>query len=207
MAAVRTKWTWAHRSLRGRRARHAHTCLMHGNREASEVDGELLREGQQATIRRGSEESDAGMVPKKPAKTWVTPVESVEGRAAAEGKSAHGDARRAQDRERAPTQVERIGQRAKEKKGERFERPLRVELVFPERPEPVLADLPFELLADADGFLFRRVGHTLVRTLRGFRGENANLGPGTRVLCAWANPVVENPRGDWEALPASVFCG
>jgi group II intron reverse transcriptase/maturase len=60
------------------------------------------------------------MVPKKPAKTRVTPDESVEGRAAAEGKSAHGDAHRAQDRERAPTQVERIGQRAKRREGERF---------------------------------------------------------------------------------------
>jgi RNA-directed DNA polymerase len=85
------------------------------------VDGGSLREGQQAANRRGSEESDAGMVPEKSAKTWVTPVESMEGRAAAEGKSAHGDAHRAQDRERAPTQVERIGQRAKEKKGERFD--------------------------------------------------------------------------------------
>ena len=85
------------------------------------VDDGLLREGQEAGIRRGSEESDAGMVPKKPAKTRVTPVESVEERAAAEGKSAHGNAHRAQDRERAPTQVERIGQRAKEKKGERFD--------------------------------------------------------------------------------------
>ena len=28
--------TWNHRSLRGPRARQAHTCLMHGNRETSE---------------------------------------------------------------------------------------------------------------------------------------------------------------------------
>ena len=34
------------------------------------------------------EESDAVVVPKKSAKTWVTPVESMEGRAAAKGKSA-----------------------------------------------------------------------------------------------------------------------
>ena len=84
------------------------------------VDDGLLREGPRATLRRGSEASDAGMVPKKPAKTWATPVERVEGRAATEGKSAHGNAHRAQDRERAPTQVARIGQRAQEKKGERF---------------------------------------------------------------------------------------
>jgi len=35
------------------------------------------------------EESDAGMVPKKSAKTWVTPVESMEGRAAAKGNPIH----------------------------------------------------------------------------------------------------------------------
>ena len=79
-----------------------------------------LREGQTAVLRRGSEESDEGMVPTRSAKTWVMPVESTEGRPKAEGKSAHGNAHRAQDRERAPTQVERIGQRAKEREGERF---------------------------------------------------------------------------------------
>jgi hypothetical protein len=35
---------------------------------------------------RAYEESDAGIVPRKPAKTWVTPVELVEGRAAAKGR-------------------------------------------------------------------------------------------------------------------------
>ena len=54
------------------------------------VGDRQLREGQQSRNPQASpEESDAGMVPKKPAKTRVTPVESVEGRAAAEGKSAH----------------------------------------------------------------------------------------------------------------------
>ena len=66
------------------------------------------------------ENSDAGMVPKKSAKTRVTPVESMEGRAAAEGKSALGNALRTQDRASAPTQIERIGQRARERKGERL---------------------------------------------------------------------------------------
>lgn len=68
-----------------------------------------------------SEESDKGMVPQKSAKTRVTPVESMEGRPAAEGKSASGNALRAQDREGARTQVERIGKRAKEKTRERFD--------------------------------------------------------------------------------------
>jgi group II intron reverse transcriptase/maturase len=48
------------------------------------------------------------------------PVEPMEGRPKAEGKSADRNAHRAQDRASALTQVERIGQRAKEKKGEQF---------------------------------------------------------------------------------------
>jgi RNA-directed DNA polymerase len=80
------------------------------------------REGQEPqSVECSSEESDAGMVPKKSAKTRVTPVESMEGRPSAKGKSALRNAPRAQDRQGAPTQVERIGQRAKEKKEERFE--------------------------------------------------------------------------------------
>lgn len=80
------------------------------------------REGKEPqSVGPNSEESDAGMVPKKSAKTRVTPVESMEGRPTAEGKSALRNAPRAQDRVGAHTQVERIGQRAKEQKGERFE--------------------------------------------------------------------------------------
>jgi len=60
------------------------------------------------------------MVPKKSAKTRVTPVEPMEGRPAAKGKFASGNALRAQDRQGAPTQLMRIGQRAREKKEERF---------------------------------------------------------------------------------------
>lgn len=86
------------------------------------VGGRQSREGEQPqSVAHYFEESDEGMVPKKPAKTRVTPVESVEGRPEAEGKSAPRNALRAQDRQGALTQVERIGQRAKEKKGERFD--------------------------------------------------------------------------------------
>jgi len=86
------------------------------------VSGRQSREGEEPhSVMQHSEESDAGMVPEKSAKTWVTPVESREGRAAAKGKSASRNALRAQDRQGAPTHLERIGQRAKEKKGERFD--------------------------------------------------------------------------------------
>jgi len=67
------------------------------------------------------EESDEGMVPKNSAKTRVTPVESRDERPEAEGKAAPRNAPRAQDRQGAPTQVMRLGQRAREKKGERFD--------------------------------------------------------------------------------------
>jgi group II intron reverse transcriptase/maturase len=85
------------------------------------------REGDepQSVVKR-SEQSDEGMVPGKSAKTWVTPVESTEGRPEAEGKSAPRNAHRTQDRASALTRVERIGQRAREKKGERFDNLLTV---------------------------------------------------------------------------------
>jgi RNA-directed DNA polymerase len=85
------------------------------------VNGRHPREGAKPqSVGQSSEGSDVGMVPKKSAKTRVTPVESTEGRPTAEGKSASRNAPRAQDRVGALTQVERIGQRAKEKKGEQF---------------------------------------------------------------------------------------
>ena len=59
------------------------------------------------------EKSDAGVVPEKPAKTWVTPVESVEGRPSAKGKSAARNARSTQREESALTALQQIGQRAK----------------------------------------------------------------------------------------------
>ena len=67
-----------------------------------------------------SEESDASMVPKKSAKTRVTPVESMEGRVAAEGKSTARNALSAQDEDSALTFLQRIGQRAKEKPEEQL---------------------------------------------------------------------------------------
>jgi RNA-directed DNA polymerase len=66
------------------------------------------------------EKSDAGTVPEKPAKTWVTPVESVEGKPSAKGKSAARNARSTQREESALTALQRIGQRAKEKPEEKW---------------------------------------------------------------------------------------
>ena len=80
------------------------------------------REGKKPqSVVESSEGSDEGMVPQKSAKTWVTPVESMEGRPEAEGKSASRNALWTQGQKSAPTQVERIGHRAKEKSKERFD--------------------------------------------------------------------------------------
>jgi group II intron reverse transcriptase/maturase len=80
------------------------------------------REGRSRNPQQSSEESDALVVPtcEKSAKTRVTPVESMEGRGAAHGKPAPRNATRAQDRQGAHTTLERVGQRAKERKEERF---------------------------------------------------------------------------------------
>ena len=85
------------------------------------VGGRQLREGDKPQAAGQTvEESDEGMVPRKPAKTRVTPVESVEGRPEAEGKSAARDALPTQDGEGALTFLQRIGQRAKEKPEEKW---------------------------------------------------------------------------------------
>ena len=85
------------------------------------VGGRQLREGPKPqSADRAPEESDAAIVPKKPAKTRVTPVESVEGRAKAKGKSAARNASPAQDGISAPTWLQRIGQRATQKSKEKW---------------------------------------------------------------------------------------
>jgi group II intron reverse transcriptase/maturase len=52
--------------------------------------------------------------------TMVTRVESMEGRAAANGKLAERNTHRMQDRDRVLTHLERVGQRARERKGDKF---------------------------------------------------------------------------------------
>jgi len=59
------------------------------------------------------EESDAGVVPTKAAKTWVTPVESLEGRPKAKGKSVARNTSPTQRGIDVPTALQRIGQRTK----------------------------------------------------------------------------------------------
>ena len=65
--------------------------------------------------REVAEKSDEAVVPKKSAKTWVTPVESMEGRAEAKGKSAVGNASSTLGEPDALNFLQRMGERAKQK--------------------------------------------------------------------------------------------
>ena len=79
------------------------------------------REGDEPqAVMNASEESRAPIVPEKSANSEVTPEESMEGRGAANGKLAERNTHRAQDRERVLTHLQRVGERAKEKKQEQF---------------------------------------------------------------------------------------
>lgn len=121
MAYHREEWKWWKRSRRSRRSLARSDCLLHGSRETSKVSLPMVGnrqpwEGDKPQVtERAFEESDAGIVPKKSAKTWVTPVESVEGRAAAKGKPVARKAPPAQDGTGALTCLQRVGERAKGK--------------------------------------------------------------------------------------------
>ena len=85
------------------------------------VGEEQLREGDEPqAAERAFEESDEVTGAKKPAKTWVTPVESVEQRTSAKRKSAARNASPAQDGNDALTYLRWIGKRAKNKPKEKF---------------------------------------------------------------------------------------
>ena len=85
------------------------------------VGGKQLQEGlRPQSAKQRSEKSDVDVVPKKSTKTRVTPVEPMEGRSAAKGKSTARNALPTQGGKGAPTYLQWIGQRAKEKPQERF---------------------------------------------------------------------------------------
>jgi group II intron reverse transcriptase/maturase len=85
------------------------------------VSGESAQEGH--TPQSGAqsvEKSDEVVVPKKSTKTRVTPVESLEGRTEAEGKSVARNASSTQREPGAPTSLQRVGERAKQKPKEKW---------------------------------------------------------------------------------------
>jgi group II intron reverse transcriptase/maturase len=67
-----------------------------------------------------SEKSDAVIVPRRPENSRVTPEEPEEERTKAKGKPAQRNASRTQGRQDALTHLERVGERAKRTKDERF---------------------------------------------------------------------------------------
>ncbi|MCC6785767.1 MAG: CHAT domain-containing protein, partial [Planctomycetes bacterium] len=79
---------------------------------------------------------------------------------------------------------------------------LRLELVL-DPEDPQLDAIPFELLADGRGFVFRRARHRLLRSYAGLPIRDVALSPrGTaRLLVAWANP--SSPDGT--RVPDKVF--
>ncbi len=78
-------------------------------------------------------------------------------------------------------------------------RPLRLELILPADDAGLVSDVPFELLADETGFLFRQSGAALVRAIRKLPLRDAELHEGDAVLVAWANPKTA------ERLPQALF--
>ena len=85
------------------------------------VDDRQPREGEsRKPWQQVGEKSDEAVVPKKSAKTWVTPVESMEGRAEAKGRSAAGNASSTLGETDALNFLLRMGERAKQKPTEKW---------------------------------------------------------------------------------------
>jgi group II intron reverse transcriptase/maturase len=84
------------------------------------VSGEPAQQGLEPQSGASIEKSDEVVVPEKSAKTWVTPVESMEGRTEAKRKSAASNAFSAQHEGEALRFLQRIGERAKQKPKEKW---------------------------------------------------------------------------------------
>jgi RNA-directed DNA polymerase len=165
----------------------------------SMVDGRHGREGNGRNPQQSFEESDARVVPtcKKSPNSRVTPGEAMEGRRAANGKPASRNAPRAQDRQGALTFLERVGQRAKQRKGERFENLLSHIKV------PLLREAYMRLnryaASGVDGVTWRKYGENLDARLRDLqdRVHRGNYHP---------QPVrrVYIPKGDGRTRPLGI---
>jgi RNA-directed DNA polymerase len=157
------------------------------------------REGESRNPQQSSEESDARTVPtcKKSANSRVTPEESMEGKRAANGKPAPRNALRAQDRAGALTALGRVGQRAKQRKGERFTNLLshiKVPLL-----EEAYNRLHKKAAPGVDGVTWRKYGENLDARLRDLqdRVHRGNYHP---------QPVrrVHIPKGDGSTRPLGI---
>jgi RNA-directed DNA polymerase len=163
------------------------------------VDGRHRREGKRRNPQETFEESDARIVPtcKKSANSRVTPEESMEGRRVANGKPAPRNAPRAQDRKGALTVMERVGQRAKLKNGERFSN------LLSHIKAPLLKEAYQRLNKQAapgvDGVTWRKYGENLDARLRDLqdRVQRGSYHP---------QPVrrVHIPKGDGRTRPLGI---
>jgi RNA-directed DNA polymerase len=157
------------------------------------------REGTSRNPQQSSEESDAPMVPtcKKSTKTRVTPVEPMEGKGTANGKPASRNALSAQDEAGALTYLERVGQRAKQRKGEQFTN-LLSHIKVPLLTE-AYARLRKHAAPGVDGVTWREYGENLDARLRDLqdRVHRGNYHP---------QPVrrVHIPKGDGRMRPLGI---
>jgi len=165
----------------------------------SSMGGRHGREGKSRNPQQSFEESDTRIVPtcKKSANTRVTPVESMEGRRVTNGKFASRNAPRAQDRPSAPTELERIGMRAKQKNGERFTN-LLSHIKVPLLRE-AYALLSKNAAPGVDGVTWRNYGENLDARLRDLQDRvhrgNYHPQPARRVFI---------PKGDGRMRPLGI---
>lgn len=82
---------------------------------------------------------------------------------------------------------------------------LKVELILPKNLVTEVADIPFELLADEDGFLFRRSNNTIVRIVQDLPAIDINLSQNIYIQVAWANTIIFNDMQSM--LPKEIFHG
>lgn len=169
-----------------------------GEALASVVDAGHPREGEQPqAVESTAEESGAGMVPEKSAKTRVTPVESMEGRAAAKGKSAARNAFPTQRGVDALTFLQRIGKRVNEKPEKKWTN------LLSHIREPLLTEAYQRIRRNAalgvDGVTWEAYGECLHERLRDLenRIHRGNYHP---------QPVrrVHIPKGDGRTRPLGV---
>jgi RNA-directed DNA polymerase len=157
------------------------------------------REGESHNLQQSIEKSDALAVPpcKKSMNSRVTPEESMEGRGAAHGKSVSRNTRRALNRESVSTKLERIGQYAKRRKGERFNN------LLSHIQEPLLEEAYYRLRKNAapgvDGVTWREYGQDLAARLR-------NLATRIHRGSYHPQPVrrVHIPKGDGRTRPLGI---
>jgi RNA-directed DNA polymerase len=145
------------------------------------VRGRQTREDDESqSVEYAYEESDSLVVPEKSENSWVTPEDSTEERSEANGTPTEGNAQRAQDRARALTHLEWVGEKARKDKEEQFSN--------------LLSHLKVPLLAEAYGRLRKDAAAGVDR--RTWSEYGVNLEERLRLLQDRVH------RGSYHPLPA-----